>query len=91
MTMKICTEFRGFTREIQRERERDLAPAIIRLKSLDTMIVVEDPVRDTQISDESEIARRSTLLYFHNLRVSGQTSQDGRRREILEDEDFHQS
>lgn len=53
------------------------------------MIVVEDPVRDTQISDESEIARRSTLLYFHNLRVSGQTSQDG--REILEDEDFHQS
>lgn len=53
------------------------------------MIVVEDPVRDTQISDESEIARRSTLLYFHNLRVSGQTSQD--RREILEDEDFHQS
>lgn len=87
--MKICTEFRGFTQEIQRKRERDLALAIIRLKSLDTMIVVEDPVRDTQISDESEIARRSTLLYFHNLRVSGQTSQD--RREILEDEDFHQS
>lgn len=63
MTMKICTEFRGFsffTREIQRERERERslpAPAIIRLKSLDTMIVVEDPaVRDREISDESERA-----------------------------------
>lgn len=61
MTMKICTEFRGFsffTREIQRERERSLpASAIIRLKSLDTMIVVEDPaVRDREISDESERA-----------------------------------